>query len=110
MPRKDKVLKTIETALSDHKALDILTVDVRETNPFADYYVLATAGNIRQLKALAEVVLDELGKIKFDINHVEGKAESGWILIDAHHVIVNIFSKEERERISLDEILAKKRD
>ena len=108
MPRQDKVLKTIETTLSDHKAMDIETIDVRERNPFTDYYVLATAGNIRQLKALADAVEDELAKIKFDINHVEGKVESGWILIDAHHVIVNIFSKEERARISLEEILNSK--
>ncbi len=108
MPRKDKVLKLIEDTLNEHKALEVQTIDVREKSPFTDYYVLATAGNIRQLKALAELVLDELGKIKFDINHVEGKAESGWILIDAHHVIVNIFSKEERERISLEEVLSKK--
>ena len=108
MPRKDKVLKTIEDTLDAHKAKDIVTIDVREKNPFVDYYVIASATNIRQLKALAEVTMDELAKIKFDINHVEGKAESGWILIDAHHVIVNIFSEEERERISLEEILSKK--
>jgi len=42
------------------------------------------------------------------INHVEGKPETGWILIDAHHVIINLFTKEERERISLDELLAAK--
>lgn len=108
MPRKDKVLATIEKTLDEHKAQDIVTIDVRERNPFADYYVLATAGNIRQLSALAEVVEEELAKIKFEIGHIEGKPESGWILIDAHHVIVNIFSKEERERISLDEVLSKK--
>lgn len=108
MPRKDKVLATIEKTLDEHKAQDIVTIDVRERNPFADYYVLATAGNIRQLNALAEVVEEELAKIKFEIGHIEGKPESGWILIDAHHVIVNIFSKEERERISLDEVLSKK--
>ncbi len=108
MPRKDKVLSLIEKVLDDHKAEDIVTIDVREKNPFTDYYVLASATNIRQLNALAEVVEDELAKIKFEINHIEGKPESGWVLIDAHHVIVNIFSKEERERISLDEVLNRK--
>ena len=108
MPRKDKILKKIEDTLNDHKAQDIVTIDVREKNPFTDYYVLATAGNIRQLKALSEIIEDELAKEKFEIGHIEGKAESGWILIDAHHVIVNIFSKEERERISLDEVLTRK--
>ena len=108
MPRKDKVLSVIEKTLDEHKAQDIVTIDVRERNPFADYYVLATAGNVRQLGALSDVVEQELAKIKFEIGHVEGKPESGWVLIDAHHVIINIFSKEERDRISLDEVLSKK--
>ena len=108
MPRKSKLVSVVESCLDKHKALDIETIDVKERTPFADYYVLATAMNIRQLDALKELVVEELEKNKFDVGHIEGRPESGWILIDAHHVIVNIFSKEERERISLDEVLTRK--
>lgn len=106
--RKDKTVKVVEKALSDHKAEDIVTIDVSEKTPFADFYVLATATNIRQLNALKEIVEEELEKNKMSINHIEGTPESGWILIDAHHVIVNIFSRAERERISLEEVMARK--
>jgi ribosome-associated protein len=106
--RKDKTVKIVEKALEDHKAEDIVTIDVSEKTPFADFYVLATAGNIRQLNALKEIVEEELEKNKMSINHIEGTPESGWILIDAHHVIVNIFSKAERERISLEEVMSRK--
>lgn len=106
--RKDKVVKLVESVLEEHKASDIVTLDVSEKTPFADFYVLATAGNIRQLNALKELVEEALEKNKMSINHIEGTPESGWILIDAHHVIINIFSKEERERISLEEIMSKK--
>ena len=108
MPRKDKVVKIVEDCLNNHKASDIVTIDVRDRTPFADYYVLATAGNIRQLNALKEHVEEELEKNKIHVGHIEGRPESGWILIDAHQVIVNIFSKEERERISLEEVLSRK--
>lgn len=104
----DKVVNTVKKALDAHKAEDIVVLDVKEKTPFADYYILATASNIRQLNALKEIVEDELGKIKFPINHIEGKPESGWILIDCHHVIVNLFTKSERERISLDEVFNRK--
>ena len=106
--RKDKTVKVVEKALSDHKAEDIVIIDVSEKTPFADFYVLATATNIRQLNALKEIVEEELEKNKMSINHIEGTPESGWILIDAHHVIVNIFSRAERERISLEEVMARK--
>ena len=104
----DKVVSLVKKVLSDHKAEDIEVIDVHERTPFADFYVLASATNIRQIKALSEIVEEELAKKKMSINHIEGTPESGWILIDAHHVIINIFSKEERERISLEQVLTKK--
>ena len=104
----DKVVTLVKKILEEHKAEDVSVIDVKERTPFAEYYVLATAGNIRQLNALTEIVEEELSKKKIAINHIEGTPESGWILIDAHHVIVNIFSKDERERISLEEVMRRK--
>ena len=106
--RKDKVTKLIEKTLNDHKAENVVIIDVSERTPFADFYVIATATNKRQLKAWSEIVVDELEKNKMAVGRTEGTPESGWILIDAKHVIINIFSKEERERISLEELLSKK--
>ena len=104
----DKVVSLVKKVLEDHKAEDITVIDVREKTPFAEYYVLASANNIRQIKALSEIVEEELSKKKYVVKHIEGTAESGWILIDAFHVIINIFSKEERERISLDQVFNRK--
>jgi len=104
----DKVVTLVKKVLEEHKAEDVSVIDVKERTPFAEYYVLATAGNIRQLNALCEIVEEELSKKKISINHIEGTPESGWMLIDAYHVIINVFSREERERVSLDQILAKK--
>ena len=104
----DKVVSLVKKVLEEHKAEDIKVIDVKERTPFAEYYVLASATNIRQIRALSELVEEELSKKKISINHIEGTPESGWVLIDAHHVIINIFSKEERERISLDQVLTRK--
>lgn len=105
--RKDKTVKLIEKTLLDHKAENVVIIDVSKRTPFADFYVLATALNKRQLKALSEIVVDELEKNKMDFGKAEGTPESGWILIDAKHVIVNIFTQEERDRISLEDLLTK---
>lgn len=104
----DKVVSLVKKVLEEHKAEDIKVIDVKERTPFAEYYVLASATNIRQIRALSELVEEELSKKKISINHIEGTPESGWMLIDAHHVIINIFSLEERTRISLDEVLTRK--
>ena len=105
MPRQDKAVKIITKTLDDKKAEAIEVIDVSERTPFAEYYILATATNKGQLNALKDNIIEELEKNKIEVSHVEGTSESGWILIDVHHVIVNIFSVEERERISLDRLL-----
>ena len=104
----DKAVTLVKKTLEEHKAEDIVVIDVRERTPFAEYYVLASANNLRQIRALSELVEEALAKKKIAVSHIEGTPESGWMLIDAYHVIINIFSKEERERISLDQILNKK--
>lgn len=103
----DKVVTLVKKVLNDHKAEDIQVIDVTERTPFADFYVLASATNIRQLNALADAVIEELAKKKIPYSHKEGTPESGWILVDAYHVIVNIFTKEERERVSIEELFTK---
>ncbi len=101
----DKVVQMVKKVLSDHKAEDISVIDVSERTPFAEYYVLCSATNVRQLGALADAIIDKLEEKKVNYSHKEGTPESGWILIDAYHVIVNIFSKEERERVSIEQVL-----
>jgi ribosome-associated protein len=104
----DKYTKGILQLLEETKAEDIQIIDVRDKTPFSEYYILVTATNPRQMNALKEAVVEKIETLKGKINHVEGNENSGWILVDAYHVIINIFSKEERERISLEQILSRR--
>lgn len=104
MTQKD-VLKLISKAIKDKKGEKVEIIDVKSHTPFADFYILSTAKNERQIDAIKEAVVDALEKNKINVGHVEGKASSGWVLVDAHQYIINIFSKSERERINLDTLL-----
>jgi ribosome-associated protein len=104
----DKYTKGILQLLEETKAEDIQIIDVRDKTPFSEYYILVTATNPRQMNALKEAVVEKIETLKGKINHVEGNENSGWILVDAYHVIINIFSKEERERIGLEQILSRR--
>ncbi len=110
MPRLEKVTALVKKTLNEHKAEDILIIDVRDKTPFADTYILANALNVRHVNALKESILEAFAKNNIPCSHVEGSVDSAWILIDAYHVIINIFTEEERKRISLDELLTKKYD
>ena len=92
MSEKD-LLKLIKKAILDKKGEKVEIIDVKALTPFTNYYVICSASNPRQIDAIKESVVGQLELNKVKLNHVEGKAKSGWVLIDAYHVIINVFLK-----------------
>lgn len=90
--------------LSDRKAREIKIVDIAETSGFADFFVNATAGSVRQLGALADDIKDKFYELGIEPRNNEGRPESGWILVDGGDVIVNLFTKETRDKYSLEKL------
>jgi len=97
----------VDTVL-DKKGSHITLLDLREQTVFADYFLICTAENDRQLRALANSVVEdakESGKIV--PNGREGLAEAGWVLVDFGDLIVHLFSPEMREYYKLEELWTK---
>jgi ribosome-associated protein len=103
MSNKEIALK-IATVLSGKKARDIIVIEVIERSSFADYLVLATGGSERQVGTLSNEIIDQLTKDGVIAKNVEGKQNSGWILMDYGDIIVNIFSEEQRDRYNIEKI------
>lgn len=101
-----KKIEIIIQALEDLKLQDIEIYDMRHTSPFFDYFIISSATNNRQLQASVQRVDEALQKYHFATARVEGKNSNSWILMDAKDVIVNIFTKEEREYYNLEKMLA----
>ncbi|MAV62118.1 MAG: ribosome silencing factor [Candidatus Pelagibacter sp.] len=103
----DKIsnLKTIIlSTLDSNKALDIISIDLKDKSSIADYMIIASGTSSRHIQALSEQVLE-----KFKINGVknckiEGKNSNEWKLIDGIDVIVHIFNPEKRKFYELEKI------
>ena len=67
--------------------------------------IISSATNNRQLQASVQHITDDLAKNKFPHPRVEGKNSNSWILIDCKDIIVNVFTKEEREYYDLEKML-----
>ena len=89
----------------DKKGNNIILLDIRDQATFADYFLICTGGNTRQIDALGEEVAS---KAKQQLNNtsvgIEGSASSGWILIDLGDLIVHVFSPVQREYYQLEDI------
>jgi len=99
-----QIALSIADILDTKKAKDITILDIGEKSSFADYFVIATAGSMRQMKTLCEEVEHKLSEIGMLVRHIEGKGDSGWMLMDYGDIIVNIFSEEQRDHYQIERI------
>jgi ribosome-associated protein len=95
--------KTIEAA-SDKQASDIVILDARKVCSFADYFVICSGGNSRQLQSICDEVEHVLKREGVIPVHTEGTMDSGWMLLDYGDVIVHIFAGPERDFYQLDKL------
>ena len=91
-------------AASDKKASDVLLLDIREVTTFADYFVICSGSNRRQLQAIAEAIDERLREQGAHLFHREGDAETGWVLLDFGDIIVHILGPKEREYYDLERL------
>ncbi|MHB8596968.1 MAG: ribosome silencing factor [Ktedonobacteraceae bacterium] len=99
-----QLAKAIVDVASDKKAADIMLLDIRDVTTIADYFVICSGNNLRQIQAIADAIDDELGKQGANVLHREGTAETGWLLLDFGDVIVHIFGVKEREYYRLERL------
>jgi ribosome-associated protein len=88
----------------DNRGKDILLLDLRQTTPLVDFFVIVTAVSRRQGNAIASEIdqaMKKQGEAKLGL---EGSEEGHWILIDYGDFVVHIFSPEDRLYYSLEEI------
>lgn len=92
------------TIAEDRQAHDIVLLDVRHSTTIADYFVLCTADNDRQLRAVLKALDEDLVAAGARNPRIEGSPETGWILLDFTDVIVHLFSPEQREFYRLERL------
>lgn len=97
--------KSLIIALLDEKQVEEITVlDFNQKSSEFDYMIVGHVSNPRLLEAVANYTLDYLEVNGLNVNHVEGKASSGWILIDSGNIIIHLFLEETRRQYSLEKL------
>ena len=91
-------------AAEDKKAVDLTVLDLRKAAGFTDFFVIASGTNPRQVRAIADAVMESLAADGAKPAHVEGYDRSEWILIDYFDFIVHVFAPETRMFYSLERL------
>ena len=94
----------IIAALEDVKAQDIECLDVTSMTDISDYMVVASGTSNRQVKALANNVVDEARLVGIKPLGIEGQEDGEWVLIDLTDVIVHVMLPKVRDFYDLERL------
>ena len=94
----------IINTLDSNKALDIVSIDLKNKSSMADHMIIASGTSSRHIQALSKQVLDKFKNNGIVNCKIEGKDSSDWKLIDGIDVIVHIFNPEKRKFYEIEKI------
>lgn len=103
-PRALELAYLAAEAASDKLAEDIVLLDVSETLVITDVFLLCSASNDRQVKAIVDGIEEALDRIDVDPVRREGEREGRWVLLDYIDLVVHVQHAEERVYYGLERL------
>jgi ribosome-associated protein len=102
--RAIELVNTAAKAASDKLADNIVAFDVSEQLVITDAFVICSASNDRQVRAIVDEIEDKLRDIDAKPIRREGEREGRWVLLDYGDVVVHVQHAEERVFYALERI------
>lgn len=99
-----ELVQVAARAASEKKAEKIVAFDVSEQLAITDAFLLASAGNDRQVKSIVDEIEDKLRESGAKPIRREGERDGRWVLIDYGEIVVHVQHEEEREFYALERL------
>lgn len=96
-PRAIDWARLAAAAASEKLATDIVAMDVSQTIGITDIFLVCSASNDRQVRAIVDAIEAKLDEIDVDPLRREGEQEGRWVLLDYGDIVVHVQHAEERE-------------
>lgn len=106
MKVEDK-LRIIKDSCKEKKGIDIKVLDIKGLSSIADYFVIVSGNAVRQVSALADEIEEKMDEKGINLENIDGKTTSRWILLDYGDIIVHVFHKDEREYYDIERLWSK---
>jgi ribosome-associated protein len=91
-------------AAEEKQAKNVRVLDLRDVTSFADYFVILSGANTRQIQAIADEIHLRLKKLGETPNSMEGYDNAEWVLMDYGDYLVHIFSDKARLYYDLERL------
>jgi ribosome-associated protein len=100
----ERILRLVERSLDADKAEAVTTLPLTGKSTIADYMVVATGRNARQIAAMADHLATKLKAEGLAAVAIEGLKTCEWVLIDCGDIIVHLFRPDTRAFYNLEKM------
>lgn len=94
----------VRRSLDDDKADDVIVIDLAGKSSIADTLIIASGRSARQVTAMADHLVETLGRAQPWPVKVEGLPAADWVLIDAGDIVIHLFRPEVRAFYNLEKM------
>ncbi|WBT08186.1 ribosome silencing factor [Corynebacterium sp. SCR221107] len=91
-------------AADEKQATNIAVIDVSDVMAISEVFVLASADNERQVRAIVEEIEDQLTAVGEEPKRREGNRENRWVLLDYGMLVIHVQRNTERDFYGLDRL------
>lgn len=100
---REKAVLCAREAL-EHKALDVVLLDVAGLTSFTDFFLICSGKSGRQVQGIADKLEANLGQQGIKPLGIEGRLEGHWVLMDYADVVIHIFYEPVRYFYDLESL------
>ncbi|MEM9033177.1 MAG: ribosome silencing factor [Actinomycetota bacterium] len=103
----DPLVQAAVAAIDDKLGSDPVVLQVGEVLGIAEYFVIGSGANTRQVRAIAEEV-ERLVRERTERSPIrmEGRGEWQWVVFDYGETVVHVFDEDVREFYELERLWA----
>ncbi len=103
-PESRQLLELAIAVLEDAKGDNIQVIDLTDRSSFADYMIVASGSSTRQVKAMADRLIQRVKASGFTPLGVEGDREAEWVLVDLADIVVHLMLPQTRAFYNLEKL------
>jgi ribosome-associated protein len=104
VPEGPEPVKALCTLLEEHKAGDVVALDLREIHSWTDYFIVATVTSGAHRDGLIRHIKDFAGERGLAMRKGPGKSDDGWSLVDLGTVVIHLMSSSSRSFYELEQL------